>query len=327
MPFWPNELLGGARNRKRILLMLCGLLLAAANSFAQESSSKPASNPASTPTTATMQSGPGSALSNALAAACSQNQVEFTHFLTSRNKEAYSRMTPAARVALMKRFVLLNEPGKATISANPSGRPIVRCETPGATTEMQIGGAEIHDNVAFLPLELHDVTDSTGASARQINMGLVREDGEWKVFSLGVLLLDLPALETEWDEAEIEETEKDALESLNTIASAVESYRNKYLRLPESLANLASPARGKPGTEAAGLLDPELAHGAKNGYAFRYVIAGASDLGAPAKYELSATPLHYGRTGRRSFFRDSNGVVHAADHQGAVGSETDPKVE
>jgi len=60
---------------------------------------------------------------------------------------------------------------------------------------------------------------------------------------------------------------------------------------------------------------------------FRYVIAGANDVGAPAKYELSATPLRYGRTGRRSFFRDSNGVVHAADRQGAVGSETDPKAE
>ncbi len=317
---------GRMKYRERILFALCGLLVNAANSFSQESTSKPEPNAASSPS-APVQGGPGGALSNALAAACSQNQAEFTRFLTGRNKESFSRMTPAARVALMKRFVLLNEPGKATISTNPSGRPIVRCETPSATTEMQIGGAEIHDNLAFLPMELHDVTDSTGASARQINMGLVREEGEWKLLSLGVLLLDLPALETEWDEAEIEATEKDALESLKTIASAIESYRNKYLRLPESLTNLSSPARGKPGVEAAGLLDADLAKGAKNGYTFRYVIAGASDLGAPAKYELSATPLRYGRTGRRSFFRDSNGGLHAADQQGAVGSETDPKVE
>jgi hypothetical protein len=309
------------------MIVLCGFALAAANCFAQEPSSRPASDAGGTPTVAAVQGGPGSALSNALAAACSQDQVEFSRFLTARNQEAYSRMTPAARVALLKRFVLLNEPGKATISVNPSGRPIVRCETPGATTETQIGGAEIHDNVAFLPLEIHDVTDSTGATARRINMGLVREDGEWKVLSLGVLLLDLPALETEWDEAEIEETEKDALASVKAIAAGVESYRNKYLRLPESLANLAAPTRGKPGAEAAELLDSELAKGAKNGYVFRYVIVGASDLGAPAKYELSGTPLHYGRTGRRSFFRDSHGVVHAADHHGAVGGVTDPKVE
>jgi hypothetical protein len=315
-----------AKIKYREWIVLGAFLLTAISTVAQDSTSKPdASLGASA--SATLQSGPGSALSNALAAACSQNQVEFTRFLTVRNKESFSRMTPSARVALMKRFVLLDEPGKATISANPSGRPIVRCETPGGTVEMQVGGAAINDNVAFLPLELRETTDSTSASARQINMGLVREEGNWKLLSLGVLLLDLPALEVEWDESEIEATEKDALESLKDVASAVDSYRNKYLRLPESLANLASPARGKPNAEAAGLLDSDLAKGSKNGYAFRYVIAGASDLGAPAKYELSATPLRYGRTGRRSFYRDTKGVIHAADRQGAVGSETDPKAE
>ncbi len=322
-----NERSDKLKYPERTVIVLCSLLLGGATCFAQESSPKPESNPASATSAAAAQNGPGGALSGALAAACSQNQAEFTRFLTVRNKESFSRMTPAARVALMKRFVLLDEPGKAAISANPAGRPIVRCETPGATTEMQIGGADVHDNVAFLPLELHDVTDSTGASARQINMGLVREDGQWKLLSLGVLLLDLPALEVEWDESEIDATEKDALESLKTIAAAVESYRAKYLHLPESLANLVPPAHGASGINAAGLLDADLAKGAKDGYMFRYVIVGASDVGAPAKYELSATPLHYGQTGRRSFFRDSNGMVHAADHQGAVGSETDPKVE
>lgn len=307
-------------------ILLSVFLFAACNSFAQESAPKPEAG-SGTPASAAAQSGPSSALSKALAAACAQNQIDLAKFLTVRNKESFTRMTPAARVALMKRFVLLDEPGKATISANPSGRPVVRCETPGATTEMQIGGAEIHDNVAFMPLELHETTDSTGESARQINMGMVREEGEWKLLSLGVLLLDLPALEAEWDESEIEATEKDALESVRDIATAVDAYRNKYAHLPESLASLASPVRGKPNAEAAGLLDSDLAKGAKNGYTFRYVIAGASDLGAPAKYELSATPLRYGRTGKRSFFRDSNGVLHAADRQGAVGRETDPKAE
>jgi hypothetical protein len=65
----------------------------------------------------------------------------------------------------------------------------------------------------------------------------------------------------------------------------------------------------------------------KNGYAFRYVIVGASTLGAPAKFELAATPLQYGRTGRRSFFRDAGGVLHGADHRGAIGNETDPKID
>ncbi len=294
----------------QVFFLSCAVLLAAASSIAQESSSKPDGNSAVAPSEAANTGGPSAALKAELSAACAQNQTEFVRFLTARNKEAFSRMTPTARVALMKRFVLLNEPGKPTASENPAGRPVVRCQTPDVTTEMQIGGSELRDNIAFLPMELRDTTDTTGANVHQITMGLVREDGEWKLLSLGLLLLDLPALEV-----------------LNKVARAVEAYRNKYLRLPESLANLDHPLHGAANGEAAGLLDSDLANGIKNGYAIRYVIVGASTLGAPAKYELAATPLQYGRTGRRSFFRDSNGAVHAADRRGAIGSESDPKVE
>ena len=313
--------------RRQVLLLSLTALLAVANALAQESSSKADGNAASVSGEAPIVGGPSAALKTILSAACAQNQSEFVRFLTARNREAFSRMTPTARVALMKRFVLLNEPGKATASANPAGRPILRCQTPDMTTEMQIGGTEIRDNIAFLPMELRDAADSTGANVHQITMGLVRENGEWKLLSLGLLLLDIPALEVEWDSAEIESTERNAVETLNRVAGAVESYRNKYLRLPESLANLGPPLHGAANAESAGLLDSDLANGMKNGYTIRYVIVGASTLGAPAKYELAATPLQYGRTGRRSFFRDSNSTLHAADRRGAVGGETDPKVE
>ena len=307
--------------------MVCAILLFSTRGSSQESSSRPGASAATAPSVAATPGGPSAALKDVLAAACSQNQIEFVRFLTARNKEAFSRMTPSARVALMKRFVLLNEPGKSTTSINPSGRPIVRCETPSVTTEMQIGGVEFRDNLAFLPMEVRDATDSSGAVVHQINMALVREEGEWKLLSLGVIFLDLPALEAEWDEAEIETTEKNALQAIRDIAAALESYRNKYLRLPDSLASLGPPLHGRPSGDAAGLLDSDLANGMKNGYAFRYVIVGASNLGAPAKYELAATPLRYGRSGRRSFFRDSNGGLHAADRQGGVGSEADPRAE
>ena len=309
------------------MFLSCAFLFLAANARSQESSSKPGESSASPPSETANSGGPTAALKAVLSAACSQNQTEFVRFLTARNREAFSRMTPLARVALMKRFVLLNEPGRPTASANPAGRPILRCQTPDVTTEMQIGGVELRDNIAFLPMELRSAADSTGANVHQITMGLVREDGEWKLLSLGLLLLDLPALEVEWDAAEMESTERDAIEALKKVSAAVETYRNKYLRLPESLANLGPPLHGAANGEAAGFLDSDLANGMKNGYAVRYVIVGASTLGAPAKYELAATPLQYGRTGRRSFFRDSNGAVHAADRRGAVGSEADPKVE
>jgi hypothetical protein len=155
---------------------------------------------------------------------------------------------------------------------------------------------------------------------------LVREGGEWKILSLGLVLLDLPSLEMEWDSAEADKNEQTALESLKNVAEAVEAYRRKYARLPETLSNLGPPTHGVASAESADLVDSDLATGMKNGYSFRYVIVGASGLGAPAKFQLSATPLSYGRTGHRSFFRDAAGTLRAADHQGSVGNETDPKL-
>ena len=281
------------------------------------------SNLTAQPSSAT---GPSAALRDVLTAACSQSQNDFARFLTARNKESFSRMAPAARIAFMKRFVLLNEPGKPVVTANPAGRPIVRCDTPAGAAEIQIGGADTRDNVAFLPVDLRDATDSSAASAIQVNMGLVRENGEWKILSLGLVLLDLPSLELEWDSAEADKNEQAAIESLKDIAEAVETYRRKYARLPDSLSSLGPPLHGPENAQSANIVAGNLAAGMKNGYSFRYVIVGASGLGAPAKFELAATPLNYGRTGHRSFFRDSAGTLRGADRQGAVGAASDPRL-
>ncbi len=301
------------------LFLMALFLLRTNDTLAQESSSNPSAQ-VSIPT------GPSAALRDVLTAACSQSQNDFVRFLTVRNKESFSRMAPAARVAFMKRFVLLNEPGKPSVTANPAGRPIVRCDTPAGAAEIQIGGADIRDNVAFMPVDLRDATDSSGASAIQVNMGLVRENGEWKILSLGLVLLDLPSLELEWDSAEADKNEAAAIESLKGIAEAVETYRRTYTRLPDSLSSLGPPLHGPASAQAAGLLDSDLATGMKNGYSFRFVIVGASALGAPAKFELAATPLSYGRTGHRSFFLDASGTLRGADRKGAVGSASDPKL-
>jgi hypothetical protein len=298
--------------------------------FRQEPNGTPANGEvasAGSSSSATSNAAPIAALRDALAAACSQSQQQFSKFLTARNSETFARLTPAARVALMKRFVLLNEPGKASVQTGPSGRPVVRCQTPDGAAELQIGGADETDNLAFLPVEVRDATDSVGANVMHVRMGLVRENGEWKLLSVGLVLLDLPSLAAEWDAAEIESTEQAAVEELKKLADAVETYRRLYARLPDSLDHLGPPPHGPATMERAGLLDEQFAAGAKNGYSFRYVILGASTLGAPAKFELAATPQTYGRTGRRSFFRDADGGVHGADHTGAVGSASDPKIE
>jgi hypothetical protein len=320
------------------LAFAAGLTVAAALSFAQEPSSRPdpgdprpagnssvTSRPASDLSSAG-GGGPIASLRDALMAACAQDDTRFAHFLTARNADTFASLTPLARVALMKRFVLLDEPGKASVGPAPSGRPIMRCETPDGAAELQLGGAEAADNLAFLPVDIRDATDSVGSNVMHVKMGMVRENGDWKLLSVGLVLLDLPSLAAEWDAAQIGETEKAAIEDLRKVGSAIETYRRTYSRLPDSLAKLGPSTHGAVTPDQAGLLESDLAAGLKDGYVFRYVIVGASTLGAPAKYQLAATPQWYGRTGQRSFFRDDTGGLHGADRHGAVGSDVDPEI-
>jgi hypothetical protein len=301
--------------------------------FSQDSSSRPENLPAAStspplPALAPASDAPAAALRDLLAAACAHDEAQFEKFLTARNLESFSRLTPAARIELMKRFVLLDGAGTPTLSASTSGRPAVRCATADGAAELQLGGTDVRDNLALLPIDIRDVSDPgnpQGGDPHHILMGLVRENSSWKILSVGMLFLDLPSLEVEWDRASIGGNEQGALTDLKTIAAAVETYRKTYSRLPESLGKLGKGA--KISAESAGLLDPELTGGQHNGYRFRMVIVGANNLGAPAQYELSATPAIYARTGRLSFFRDNNGKYHAGDHQGGIGHSLDPIVE
>jgi hypothetical protein len=312
-------------NERLVSIGLLWFLLSPSGAPAQESSSRPESSSSAAPAA---PDAPSAALRDLLASACAHDEGQFEKFLTARNLESFSRLTATARTDLMKRFVLLDGVGKAALSANPSGRPTIRCTTVDGTAEIQLGGTDLRDNIALLPVDIRDASDPDnpgGGDPHHILMGLVRENSAWKILSVGMLFLDLPSLEVEWDQAAIGGNEQGALSDLKMIDAAIESYRKTYSRLPDSLAKLAPGS--KVSADAAALLDPQLAGGQHNGYAFRMVIVGANNIGAPAQFELSATPAIYGRTGRISFFRSSDGKYHAADHHGAVGHSIDPVVE
>jgi hypothetical protein len=278
-------------------------------------------------TSAQTAASPTDALRGILTAACSQDAKQFNGYLTARNAEAFARMTATARSTLLKRFVLLDQAGEPRVEKDNQGNTSIFCVTAALTTQIILGKAEVRDNLAYVPLVAKDATDTGETNARRITMGLVKENGQWRLLSLGVLLLDLPTLGEEWDRAEMQNNEKAALAGVKEIAAGIEKYRVAYTHLPATLVELGPPEKGAAKAGQAGLVEKELAEGRKNGYLFRYVILGANDSGAPAKYELAAIPVEYGRTGTRSFYRDASGNVHAGDHQGGVGTQLDPKVE
>ena len=75
-----------------------------------------------------------------------------------------------------------------------------------------------------------------------------------------------------------------------------------------------------------GLLDSVLAQGHRYGYLFRIRREKRSSE-SQSSLEIVAIPRSYGRTGRRSFYIDETGAIHAADRKGAEATTADPLFE
>lgn len=263
-------------------------------------------------------SGPAQTLSDALAAACRANQTQFANFLTADNASAFRALSAEQRADVIKRFALADDPGKPLLSSDARNHVVLSCETPGASIEFRFGDARIHDNLAFIPV--------TVAGGRQTQFGLVRENGTWRMLSLGLLLLDIPELSKQWADEEITDREDAIVTALQGLKQAIERYRRAFDKLPDSLAQLGPAEPGQISPEQASLVSKDLASGAAGGYHFRYRAVATADP-KNATFELTATPDEYGKSGRRSFFLDGAGRVHCADKHGAPAGSDDPEME
>lgn len=261
---------------------------------------------------------PTPALTAALGAACREDAAKFSPYLTVANAAAFDTLSPDERVSLMERFVLLDTPGRPLLSTSTEGRQVLRCEATDATEQFTLGAPLAHDNLAYVPL--------TSAAGESIRVGLVREDGNWKILSLGLLLIDIPELQKQWDVQSLEVREQSAIDALHGLAQAIETYERAFGKLPESLAELGPPrAQDGVSPSRAKLVDADIAAGAHNGYNYRYRVITPADSENPG-FEIAAVPAQYGKTGNRSFLLDQNGKIHAADKRGAVATTDDPLV-
>jgi hypothetical protein len=271
---------------------------------------------------------PESALTETLSAACRQDSAAFANSLTADNATAYRALSGPLRTAMMKRFVLLEDPGRPLLSTGATGHEVLRCETPSIATEMRFGEVRIHENLAFVPMEI----PLPGEPSRSITFGLVREGGNWKLLSVGLILLDIPSMAKQWDQSGMEAREDNVIADLRTLATALETYRRAYGKLPETLTQLGPAPAAGISPEASGLIDAEMAAGNKDGYTIRYTIAPlggdqqAEDADKAETFSLVATPNEYGKDGRRSFFLDSGGALRGDDKQGGVANSTDPHI-
>ena len=260
---------------------------------------------------------PASALSAALGAACRQNEAQFANYLTSDSARAFQSLPEQQKTSLLKRFSLADGIGKTLVSSDGHNHPVVRCQAPEQTVEFRFGEVRSRENLAFVPVSVVD--------SQETEFGLVRENGGWRLLSLGLVLLDIPQLSKQWEAQDFAAREDAAVADLRGLEDAIQSYRRAFGKLPESLAQLGPAPKNEISPEQASLVNERLAAGSDGGYQFRYRIVPAANE-SDATFELAATPGDYGKTGQRSFFLDGAGKIHGADKRGTIAAADDPLV-
>jgi oxalate decarboxylase/phosphoglucose isomerase-like protein (cupin superfamily) len=78
------------------------------------------------------------------------------------------------------------------------------------------------------------------------------------------------------------------------------------------MAQLAGGETQQPSPDHAMLLDLAFSTEplVRNGYEFRYTLINAGNLeGTEGRYQITATPVEFGKTGSRSFFTDQTAVL------------------
>jgi len=93
------------------------------------------------------------------------------------------------------------------------------------------------------------------------------------------------------------------LREVQSIHQAQVQYYSQFGEYASTLAQLGPPAGGIGGPQAAKLIPASLASGEKNGYLFTLTKT-------PGGFAVNANPKVFGKSGRRTFYTDEDGVIH-----------------
>jgi type IV pilus assembly protein PilA len=104
------------------------------------------------------------------------------------------------------------------------------------------------------------------------------------------------------EKARMQTMESAAIQQIRTLQTAEVQYFSQFGKFATKLEELGPPASGQPGPAAADLIPGDLAKGQKTGYNF-------SIQGNGSSFIITATPVSYNGTGRRTFYSDQSNII------------------
>jgi hypothetical protein len=174
--------------------------------------------------------------------------------------------------------------------------------------KVRLANAFISGVEALLPLEL-EFSDST----QEFIVTMHFEDDEWRIDDFGPWEKnDLGLAKLLHEPTEMEKNEIAATETINTLTRALNRYasRSPQTGYPSGLRALTIPMQSEDvDAESVALLDEPFAAEPliKDGYVFRYLLTQVGGYqGAWGRYEITATPVEFGKTGSKNYLADPN---------------------
>jgi hypothetical protein len=189
--------------------------------------------------------------------------------------------------------------------------------------KVKLANAFISGVDALLPLEL-ELSD--GPQVFIVTMHL--ENDEWRIDDFGPWAKnDLGLRKLLHQPTEMEQNETAAKETIRTLIGALQRYASRFptMGFPFNLRALTTSTEPENVWARAPLLDESFAAEPliKNGYIFRYLLTSVGDgqLRGWGAYEITATPVEFGKTGSKNYL--ANPTLHVTS-QDRPAAEDDP---
>src|SRR6266567_4134369 len=153
--------------------------------------------------------------------------------------------------------------------------------------------------------------------SESVMIGMRFEHDEWRVTNIGHWReTDLEAELLARIEAQEAPGETAAVSTLRTLHTALISYATSYPEVgyPTALQALSGQEDQEASAQHAMLLDSAFmaVPAIKDGYEFRYTLINSGNVSInEGRYQITATPVEFGKTGSKSFFTDQNTVIRA----------------
>ena len=176
--------------------------------------------------------------------------------------------------------------------------------------KVRLANAFISGVEALLPLKL-ELSDST----QEFIVTMHLEGDEWRIDDFGPWeKSDLGLAKLRHEPTEMEKNETAAIRTIGILGQALNRYASRFppIGYPSGLGALTTPTEsGDVDAESDALLDESFAAEPliKDGYVFRYLRTNVGGYqGAWGSYEITATPVEFGKTGSKNYL--GNPTLH-----------------